>query len=129
MKVNLFRQEEAVFTLQEEKCDKINYDLFCHLTKYLPINELSEEEIKNNINYPKVVVFKTTEDFHKDAWRYDIDKEKEILINKKGNIFCFLKMSPTTGDYKFPKEGDYNDSNEEENNKEASDVTTDTEEN
>ena len=115
MKVNLFKQEEVVFNLQEEKCEKISYDLFCHLTNHLPINKLSEDGMKDSYSYPRVVVFKTTEEFHKDGWRYDIDKEKEILINKKGNIFCFLKMSTTTGDYNFPKEGDYNDSNDEEN--------------
>lgn len=116
MKVNLFKQEEVEFNLQEEKCEKISYGLLCNLTNHLPINKLSEDDMKICwSNNPKVVVFKTTEEFHKDAWRYDIDKEKEVLINQKGNIFCYLKAEDTT---KTPNKSE-----------EAADVTTDTQEN
>ena len=121
MKVNLFKQEEVEFNLQEEKCEKISYGLLCNLTNHLPINKLSEDDMKICYsNNPKVVVFKTTEEFHKDAWRYDIDKDKEVLINQKGNIFCYLKEPKRT-----PTKSDDEDINEQNTN----DAPANTEEN
>ena len=121
MKVNLFKQEEVEFNLQEEKCEKISYGLLCNLTNHLTINKLSEDDMKICYsNNPKVVVFKTTEEFHKDAWRYDIDKDKEVLINQKGNIFCYLKEPKRT-----PTKSDDEDINEQNTN----DAPANTEEN
>ena len=83
MNVKLYRQDEADYTIDENKCEKISYKTLCMLTDY--------KECHEDSSLPKMVVFKTKEDFQKDAWRYDIDSDKEILINSKGSIFCYLK--------------------------------------
>lgn len=108
MKVKLFKQEEVEFNLPDEKCEKISHNLFRSLTGYVdgehPANDL-----------PKMVVFKTKEEYQAEAYKYDIDLDKEVLINQKGNIFCYLKTEDTT---QTPNKSE-----------EATDVTTDTEEN
>jgi hypothetical protein len=108
MKVNLFKQEEVEFNLQEEKCEKISHSLFRSLTGY-------KEFDKNEERNPKMVVFKTKEEYQDEAYKYDLDLDKEVLINQKGNIFCYLKTDNTT---KTPNKSE-----------EATDVTTDTQEN
>ena len=107
MKVNLFKQEEVEFNLQEEKCEKISHSLFRSLTGY------QNQDEQDNGN-PKMVVFKTKEEYQDEAWKYDLDLDKEVLINQKGNIFCYLKAEDTT---KTPNKSE-----------EATDVTTDTKE-
>ena len=108
MKVNLFKQEEVEFNLQEEKCEKISHNLFRSLTGY-------REGQENESNNPKMVVFKTKEEYQAEAYKYDLDLDKEVLINQKGNIFCYLKAEDTT---KTPNKSE-----------EATDVTTNTKEN
>lgn len=89
MKVNLFKQEEVEFNLQEEKCEKISHSLFRSLTGY----QYQDEQDNGN---PKMVVFKTKEEYQAEAYKYDLDLDKEVLINQKGNIFCYLKTDNTT---------------------------------
>lgn len=84
MNVRLYKQDEADFNLQEEKCEKLSYKTLCMLTDY-------KEGVEEASNSPKMVAFKTKEEFQKEAWRYDIDTDKEVLINSKGSIFCYLK--------------------------------------
>lgn len=86
MDVRLYKQEEVDFNLAEDKCERLSYKTLCMLTDY------NKNPCKVNIsNSPRMVAFKTKEEFHRDAHKYDIDTEKEILINQKGNIFCYLK--------------------------------------
>jgi len=83
MKVNLVKQDEVEFNLVEDKCEKISHKTFRMLTGYT--------EGKNNPNdNPKMVVFKTKEEYQAEAYKYNLDMEKDILINPKGNIFCYL---------------------------------------
>lgn len=86
MKVKLFKQEEVEFNLPDEKCEKISHNLFRTLTSY-------QEHVEEENNEPKMVVFKTKEEYQAEAYKYDIDLEKEVLINQKGNIFCYIKES------------------------------------
>lgn len=87
MKVKLFKQEEVEFNLPDEKCEKISHNLFRSLTGYV-----EGEDQANDI--PKMVVFKTKEEYQNEAHKYNIDLNKEVLINSKGNIFCYLAEDP-----------------------------------
>jgi len=107
MKVNLFKQEEVEFNLPEEKCEKVSHSLFRMLTGY------QENQVSEN-NNPKMVVFKTKEEYQQEAYKYNLDLNKEVLINQKGNIFCYLTNDAT----KCPNKSE-----------ETTDVTTDTKEN
>lgn len=89
MNVRLYKQDEADFNLQEEKCEKLSYKTLCMLTDY-------QEGVEEASNSPKMVAFKTKEEFQKEAWRYNIDTDKEVLINSKGSIFCYLKEEHRT---------------------------------
>ncbi len=86
MKVVLVKEDMVEFNLQEEKCEKISHNLFRTLTGY-------QEHVEEENNEPKMVVFKTKEEYQAEAYKYDIDLEKEVLINQKGNIFCYIKES------------------------------------
>ena len=86
MKVNLVKQEEVEFNLVEDKCEKISHKTFRMLTGY------QEGQTAPNEN-PKMVVFKTKEEYQAEAYKYNLDMEKDILINGKGNIFCYLADS------------------------------------
>lgn len=108
MKVKLFKQEEVEFNLSDEKCEKISHNLFRSLTGYVDV-----EDPANDL--PKMVVFKTKEEYQAEAHKYDLDLTKEVLINTKGNIFCYLKGEDTT--------------QTQNKSEETADVTTDTEEN
>ena len=108
MKVVLVKEEMVDFNLQEEKCEKISHNLFRSLTGY-------KDEKPAVGTEPLMVVFKTKEEYQAEAYKYDLDLEKEVLINQKGNIFCYLKSEDTT---KTPNKSE-----------EATDVTTDTQEN
>jgi hypothetical protein len=108
MKVVLVKEDMVDFNLQDEKCEKISHNLFRSLTGY-------QEGHENESNNPKMVVFKTKEEYQAEAYKYDLDLDKEVLINQKGNIFCYLKTEDTT---QTPNKSE-----------EATDVTTDTEEN
>lgn len=108
MKVKLFKQEEVEFNLPLEKCEIISHNLFRSLTGYVdgehPANDL-----------PKMVVFRTKEEYQAEAHKYDLDLGREIIINQKGNIFCYLKGEDTT--------------QTQNKSEEIADVTTNTEEN
>lgn len=108
MKVKLFKQEEVEFNLSEDKCEKISHKTFRMLTGY-------QEGVTAPDESPKMVVFKTKEEYQAEAYKYNLDLNKEVLINQKGNIFCYLKGDDTT---KTPNKSE-----------EVTDVTTDTEEN
>lgn len=84
MKVVLVKEDMVEFNLQEEKCEKISHSLFRTLTGYQADVTLQNEN-------PKMVVFKTKEEYQAEAYKYDLDMDKEVLINQKGNIFCYLK--------------------------------------
>lgn len=88
MNVKLLKQEEVGYSLTEDKCDKIGYKTLCMLTDY---KECAEED-----NSPKMVAFKTKDEFNQNAWKYDIDTDKEVLISQKGIIFCYIKEEPKT---------------------------------
>ena len=105
MKVTLLKKEEVEFNLSEEKCEKLSHNTFRMLTGYKEFDK----------NEEKMVVFKTKEEYQDEAYKYDLDLDKEVLINQKGNIFCYLKADNTT---KTPNKSE-----------EATDVTTDTQEN
>jgi hypothetical protein len=89
MDVRLYKQNEANFNLQEEKCEKLSYKTLCILTDY-------KEGHEEATDIPKMVAFKTKEEFQEEAWKYDIDTDKEVLINSKGSIFCYLKEEHRT---------------------------------
>lgn len=108
MKVVLVKEEMVDFNLQDEKCEKISHNLFSSLTGYKYEKPTARPE-------PLMVVFKTKEEYQAEASKYNIDTDKEVLINQKGNIFCYLKAEDTA---KTPSKS-----------KEVTDVTTDTEEN
>ena len=40
-----------------------------------------------------MVVFKTKEDYMKSVCKYDVDLSRDMYVNDKGNIFCFLNDS------------------------------------
>lgn len=86
MKVVLVKEDMVEFNLQEEKCEKISHKTFRMLTGYQEGETAPDES-------PKMVVFKTKEEYQAEAYKYDIDLEKEVLINQKGNIFCYIKES------------------------------------
>lgn len=88
MQVNLIKIEEASFTLQEDKCEKISHRLFRQLLDFKCSGE-------NGDNTPKMVVFKTKDDYMKDVCKYDVDLSKDMYVNDKGNIFCFLNSGET----------------------------------
>lgn len=88
MQVNLIKIEEASFTLQEDKCEKISHRLFRQLLDFKCGGE-------NSDNTPKMVVFKTKDDYMKDVCKYDVDLSKDMYVNDKGNIFCFLNSVET----------------------------------
>lgn len=83
MEVTLVKQDEVEFNLAEEKCEKVSHNIFRMLTGY------QEQEQPDN-DRPKMVVFKTKEEYQAEAYKYDFDLTKEVLINSKGNIFCYL---------------------------------------
>jgi hypothetical protein len=107
MKVLLVKQDEVEFNLQEEKCEKISHNLFRSLTGY-------RADEKDSIEIPKMVVFKTKEEYQSEAYKYDLDLTKEILINSKGNIFCPLKDDKTPTKSKS-EENTYATTNTQEN--------------
>jgi len=84
MKVSLLKKEEVEFNLAEEKCEKLSHNMFRMLTGYQECGHAVSDN-------PKMVVFKTKEEYQDEAWKYDLDLTKEVLINAKGNIFCYLK--------------------------------------
>lgn len=89
MKVTLLKKEEVEFNLAEEKCEKLSHNTFRMLTGY-------KETLHEGCFGPKMVVFKTKEEYQAEAWKYDLDLTKDVLINTKGNIFCYLKESKRT---------------------------------
>ena len=107
MKVSLLKKEEVDFNLAEDKCEKLSHNMLRLLIGY----KVCEHVVSEN---PKMVVFKTKEEYQEEAWKYDLDLTKDVLINTKGNIFCYLK-----------DETDPIKSQSEEN----TDATTDTQEN
>lgn len=107
MKVSLLKKEEVDFNLAEDKCEKLSHSMLRLLIGY----KVCEHVVNEN---PKMVVFKTKEEYQEEAWKYDLDLTKDVLINTKGNIFCYLK-----------DETDPIKSQSEEN----TDATTDTQEN
>lgn len=107
MKVVLVKEDMVDFNLQDEKCEKISHNLFRSLTGYRDEKPTTRQE-------PLMVVFKTKEEYQEEAWKYDLDLTKDVLINTKGNIFCYLKDE--TNPIKSQSE-------------ENTDVTTDTQEN
>ena len=113
MKVTLLKKEEVEFNLSEEKCEKLSHNTFRMLTGY-------KEFDKNEERNPKMVVFKTKEEYQAEAYKYDLDLNKEVLINAKGNIFCYLKESKRT-----PTKSQPEDINEQNTN----DAPANTEEN
>lgn len=84
MKVVLVKEDMVDFNLQDEKCEKISHNLFRSLTGYKDEKPTARQE-------PLMVVFKTKEEYQAEAYKYDLDLDKEVLINQKGNIFCYLK--------------------------------------
>ena len=105
MKVSLLKKEEVDFNLAEDKCEKLSHNMLRLLIGYKECGHVVSEN-------PKMVVFKTKEEYQEEAWKYDLDLTKDALINTKGNIFCYLKTDPIK-------------SQSEEN----TDATTDTQEN
>lgn len=114
MKVTLLKKDEVEFNLAEEKCEKLSHNTFRMLTGY------KEGDSPIDSSNPKMVVFKTKEEYMEEAWKYDLDLTKEVLINAKGNIFCYLKESKRT-----PTKRNVEDINEQN----TSDAPTNTEEN
>ena len=84
MEVNLIKIDEVSFQLQEDKCEKISHRLFRQLLDF------NCEDHKDESTAPKMVVFKTKEEYVQNVCKYDVDLSKEMYINQKGNIFCFL---------------------------------------
>lgn len=109
MKVSLIKTDIIDFSLNDDKCEKVSYNTLKMLSGY------NETECDNGL--PKMVVFKTRDEFVDNAWKYDIDETQEVLINNKGNIFCHIK-----GENK--KMSEHTDEP-----KTDTDVTTDTKEN
>lgn len=89
MKVVLVKEDMVDFNLQDEKCEKISHNLFRSLTGYKDEKPTARQE-------PLMVVFKTKEEYQAEAYKYDLDLDKEVLINQKGNIFCYLNAEDTT---------------------------------
>ena len=87
MQVNLIKIDEASFSLQEDKCEKISHRLFRQLLDF----KCGEGDDTDGT--PKMVVFKTKEDYMKDVCKYDVDLSKDMYVNDKGNIFCFLNSN------------------------------------
>ena len=102
MKVNLIKQEEVEFNLTEDKCERISHKTFRMLTGY-------QEGTPDN-KHPKMVAFKNKDEYQQEAYKYNLDVNSDVLINQKGNIFCYLEGSVV------------------KNNEESADVATDTEE-
>ena len=94
MNVTLYKQDE--YNLAEDKCEKISYKTLCMLTGY-------KEHAENN-NDPKMVYFKTRDEFSQNAWKYDIDTDKEVLITQNGYIFCNIKDETKTAKKSDPKD-------------------------
>lgn len=89
MKVVLVKQDMVDFNLSEDKCEKISHKTFRMLTGYQEGETAPDES-------PKMVVFKTKEEYQAEAYKYNLDLNKEVLINSKGNIFCYLAEDPKT---------------------------------
>lgn len=85
MNVNLIKIDEASFQFQEDKCERISHNLFRQLLDY-------KEDKSEMDDTPKMVVFKTKEEYLQNAGKYDIDLMQDMFINPKGNIFCYLNM-------------------------------------
>lgn len=85
MNVNLIKIDEASFQFQEDKCERISHSLFRQLLDY-------KEDKSETDDTPKMVVFKTKEEYLQNAGKYDIDLTQDMFINQKGNIFCYLNM-------------------------------------
>lgn len=86
MDVNLIKIDEVSFQLQEDKCEKISHRLFRQLMDF------NCEDHKDESTAPKMVVFKTKEEYIQNVCKYDVDLSKDMYINQKGNIFCFLNQ-------------------------------------
>ena len=86
MNVNLIKIDEASFQFQEDKCERISHNLFRQLLDY------KEDESEADTT-PKMVVFKTKEEYLQNAGKYDIDLTQDMFINQKGNIFCYLNTA------------------------------------
>ena len=86
MDVNLIKIDEVSFQLQEDKCEKISHRLFRQLMDF------NCDEHKDENTAPKMVVFKTKEEYVQNVCKYDVDLSKDMYINQKGNIFCFLNQ-------------------------------------
>ena len=84
MEVNLIKIDEVSFQFQEDKCERISHRLFRQLMDF---NCDGNDE---NDNIPKMVVFKTKEEYLQNVCKYDVDLSQDMYINAKGNIFCHL---------------------------------------
>ena len=89
MKVKLVKTEVAEFNLPYDNCERISHELFRSLINF----ECKEEKS----NEPKMVVFKSKEEYLENACKYDLDLNQSILINPKGQIFCWLKKEGDMG--------------------------------
>jgi len=94
MNVTLYKQDE--YNLAEDKCEKISYKTLCMLIGY-------KGHAENN-NDPKMVYFKTRDEFSQNAWKYDIDTDRDVLVTQNGYIFCYIKDEPKTAKKSDPKD-------------------------
>lgn len=90
MEVNLIKIDEVSFQLQEDKCEEISHDLFRKLMDF------KCDEHNEDCNVPKMVVFKTKEEYVQNVCKYDVDLSRKMYINQKGNIFCYLNANGPT---------------------------------
>ena len=80
MKVTLLKKADYEF--KPENMTAMPFGIF---------NTLMKVESKNEDELPLMVAFNNRDEYEKKASEFAIDETKEVYINEKGQIFCFLR--------------------------------------
>lgn len=79
MKVVL--NKKATYDLKSDNMTSMPFNVFNSLMKVVE---------KENEELPQMVVFNNRDEYEQNAKDFIIDENKEVLINEKGQIFCYL---------------------------------------
>lgn len=88
MEVQVLKQELIDFNLPIDKCETLSHKTFRMLTNFECKQEVSDK--------PKMIWFKSKEEYMENICKYDVDLNQDMFITPKGHIYCYLNGSPTS---------------------------------
>ena len=84
--------KEAIYNLAADKFTPIPHDVF----NALMLGGEDDRSVLQTDDLPRVIMFENKEEYLNYYETDKIDKEKDIYVSKKGQVFCFLKDKNAT---------------------------------